>query len=306
VGLIIVSVYLGLFLFPLLLFVSRRIWADLCRSRPLTLVTLVCAVFASYELSFRRMPLLPNILYDLGLGPATLRDTYLLRLPSLPTAGNLFWFVVTYLGLAGAIALFHASLVGIGKAVKLLAPRTPGKRELWVMLLASGLISIVPVAALNIIGKAFDRYVLFLVPLEIAIIILLVSDAGPGKAGSPIMPLAVVSLVLYGAFSVAGAHDYLSWNRARWQALNNLMTEQRVSAHEIDGGYEFNGSYLYDPKYRPTPAKSYWWVDRDDFVVSFGPVLGYTEIKRYPFRRWLPPAESNILVLQRATPSTLR
>jgi hypothetical protein len=117
------------------------------------------------------------------------------------------------------------------------------------------------------------------------------------------MPLAVASLVLYGAFSIAGTHDYLSWNRARWQALNNLMTELRLSPSDIDGGYEFNGWYLPESEYRTKTAKSLWWVDGDDFMVTFGAVPGFTELRRYPYRRWIPPAHGNILVLGRATPS---
>ena len=303
-GLIIVSVYLGLFLFPILLFVGRRRLAELCRSRLLTLATLLFTVFAAYWLSFRRMPLITNVLYNLGLGPATLRDTFLLGIPSLPAAGETFWVVVTYLGFVGAVVLIQATLVAIAKGLKRL-PLPTGNRESLVMLLASGLIYLVPMAILIAFGRGFDRYVLFLVPLGIAIIILLVSDVDPGNAGSRLMPLAVASLVLYGAFSIAGTHDYLSWNRARWQALNNLATEQRVSADEIDGGYEFNGWYLYDSKYRATPEKSYWWVAGDDFMVTFGPVPGFTELRRYPFRRWLPPAEGNILVMRRTTLGTL-
>jgi len=94
----------------------------------------------------------------------------------------------------------------------------------------------------------------------------------------------------------------LSWNRARWQALNNLAAE-RVTPIDIDGGFEFNGWYLYDLNYIPRLKKSWWWVFRDDFMVTFGPVPEFTEIKRYPFRRWLPPGEGNILVLQRTTPN---
>jgi hypothetical protein len=304
-GLFIVAVYLGLFLLPILLFVGRRRWAELCRPRLLNLATLVVSVLAAYVLRDRRMPLLDNVLYDLGIGPATLRDSYILDLVSLPTAGEGFWFVVTFLGFVGAVVLVQATLVAIAKAFKLL-PLPPGKRGSLVMLLASGLIYVVPEAILNINDMAFDRYVLFLVPLGIAIILLLVSDGGPDKAGSAIMPLAVASLVLYGAFSIAGTHDYLSWNRARWQALNNLTTEQRVSADDIDGGFEFNGWYLYDSNYLETDEKSWWWVAGDDFLVTFGPVPGFTELRRYPFRRWLPPGEGNILVLRRTTPSALR
>ena len=298
-GLIILSVYVGLFLFPLILWIGPRNVKALCRSRLVSLMTLGYAVMGAIVFRRMRMPILRGGLYDLGLGGAILQGGS----PSLPTAGKGFWAVVTIAGFLGSVVLVGATLLAIGKTRKFL-PMPAGKRELLVILLASGLIYLVPVSILTFTGRAFDRYVLVLVPLGIVILFLLASDAGRAKAGSPIVSLAVASLILYGAFSIAGTHDYLSWNRARWQALNNLETEQRVGPDDIDGGYEFNGWYLYDPNYRTSPGKSWYWVARDDFMIAFTPVPGFTEMKRYRFQRWLPPGEGNILVLRRTQASS--
>lgn len=297
-GLVILSVYLGLFLFPLILWIGPRKLKALCRSRLVSLMTLVFAVMGAYVLRHMRLPLWPNVLYDLGLGPAILPGALIRGLPSTPTAGKVFWAVVTFVGFLGSVVLVGATLLAIGKTRKFL-PIPAGKRELLVILLASGLIYLVPISILTFTGKVFDRYVLFLVPLGIVILFLLASDVGLAKAGSLIISLAAASLILYGTFSIAGTHDYLSWNRARWQALNNLETEQRVRPDEIDGGYEFNGWYLYDSNYRASPGKSWYWVARDDFMIAFGPVPGFTEMKRYHFQRWLPPGEGSILTLRR-------
>jgi hypothetical protein len=304
-GLITVFVYLGLFLLPILLLAGRRRLTELFRSRLLTLATLLFTAFGGYWLSFRRMPLMTNVFYALGIGPPTLRDTFLLGRPSTPSAGIAFWTVVTYLGFACAVVLVQASLVAVAKALNRL-PFSTEKRESLVMLLASGLVYLVPVTILTAFSLAFDRYLIFLVPVGIAVVIILASKVEMGKAGTPIMIMGVACLVLYGAFSIAGTHDYLSWNRERWHAVNDLAKEQGVQANRIDGGYEFNGWYLYDPSYRMTEEKSYWWVDRDDFLITFGPVPMFTEVRRYPYRRWLLPAESNILVLRKSTPGNLR
>jgi 4-amino-4-deoxy-L-arabinose transferase-like glycosyltransferase len=293
-GLVILSVYVGLFLFPLILWIGPRKVKALCRPRLVSLMTVVYAVMGAYMLRHMRMPILRNILYDLGLGPALLQGGS----PSLPTAGKGFWAVVTFAGFLGSVVLVGATLRAIGKTRKFL-PMPEGKTELLVILLASGLIYLVPISILTFTGGAWDRYVLFLVPLGIVILFLLARDAGRAKAGSLIISLAVASLILYGAFSIAGTHDYLSWNRARWQALNNLETEQRIGPDEIDGGFEFNAWYLYDPNYRASPGKSWYFVARDDFMIAFEPVPGFTEMKRYPFQRWLPPGKGNILVLRR-------
>jgi len=293
-GLVILAVYLGLFLFPLILWIGPRNVKALCRPRLVSLMTVVYAVMGAIVFRRMRMPILRNTLYDLGLGPALLQGGS----PSLPTAGKGFWAVVTFAGFLGSVVLVGATLLAIGKTRKFL-PMPAGKRELLVILLASGLIYLVPLSILTFTGRAFDRYVLFLVPLGIVILFLLARDASRAKAGSLFISLAVASLILYGAFSIAGTHDYLSWNRARWQALNNLETEQRVGPDEIDGGFEFNASYLYDPNYKASPGKSWYFVARDDFMIAFTPVPGFTEMKRYHFQRWLPPGEGNILVLRR-------
>ncbi len=298
-GLVILSVYVGLFLFPLILWIGPRNVKALCRPRLVSLMTVVYAVMGAIVFRRMRMPILRNTLYDLGLGPAILQGGS----PSLPTAGKGFWAVVTIAGFLGSVVLVGATLRAIGKTRKFL-PMPEGKRELLVILLASGLIYLVPLSILTFTGRAFDRYVLFLVPLGIVILFLLASDAGRAKAGSLTISLSVASLILYGAFSIAGTHDYLSWNRARWQALNNLETEQRVGPDKIDGGFEFNASYLYDPSYRASPGKSWYFVARDDFMIAFEPVPGFTEMKRYRFQRWLPPGEGSILVLRRTQASS--
>jgi 4-amino-4-deoxy-L-arabinose transferase-like glycosyltransferase len=297
-GLVILCVYLGLFLFPLILWMGPRKVKALCRPRLVNWMTAAYAVVGAIVLRRMRMPILRNTLYDLGLGPALLQGGS----PSLPTAGKGFWAVVTLAGFLGSVVLVGATLLAIGKTRKFL-PMPEGKRELLVILLASGLIYLVPLSVLTFTGRGFDRYVLFLVPLGIVILFLLARDAGRAQTGSLAVniniSLAVACLILYGAFSIAGTHDYLSWNRARWQALNNLETEQRVGPGEIDGGFEFNALYLYDPGYKARPGKSWYFVARDDFMIAFEPVPGFTEMKRYPFQRWLPPGDGNILVLRR-------
>ncbi|HXB11286.1 MAG TPA: hypothetical protein VNZ45_04825, partial [Bacteroidia bacterium] len=67
---------------------------------------------------------------------------------------------------------------------------------------------------------------------------------------------------------------------------------------KIDGGYEFNGWYLI--KWYPARAgKSWWYVDDDEYIVSFAEVDGYACIKRYGYANYLPCGNRNILILHR-------
>ncbi len=68
-----------------------------------------------------------------------------------------------------------------------------------------------------------------------------------------------------------------------------------IASNRIDGGYEFNGWLNYREE-----LKQYWWkATTNDYMITFGLVDGYEEIKRYPFQRWMPYGRSEILVLKK-------
>ena len=81
----------------------------------------------------------------------------------------------------------------------------------------------------------FDRYLLPLLPM-----VLLLFPTIKVAWRSYRLGLAGLMVLLISFFSVAGTHDYLAWNRARWQALTYLES-QGVENTQIDGGYEYNG-----------------------------------------------------------------
>jgi hypothetical protein len=147
------------------------------------------------------------------------------------------------------------------------------------------------------IGRIYDRYLLFLLPLLMMVVTMSTININKTKLCAGAISITLVIISLYGALTIGVTHDYLEWNRVRWEALRNLMQEEQISPNRIDGGFEFNGWYLYDPKKRPRDS---WWVDKDDYVVSFGPLSGYEEVKQYTFRRWLPFRKDQILILYRS------
>ena len=107
------------------------------------------------------------------------------------------------------------------------------------------------------------------------------------------------SLIGLALFAIIGTRDYLTWNRVRWEALHDLVENKSVKVENIDGGFEFNGLHLYDPQYDDKPEKSWWWVKEDTYLVTFGPVPGYSVIQKYSYRQWMPPQTGSILVLKK-------
>ena len=144
----------------------------------------------------------------------------------------------------------------------------------------------------------YDRYVIGVLPLLLCLMAISANRL-PQRVQRRRLVLAACVLAPYMLFSVAGVRDYLAWNRLRWEALRTLMKEQSISPAQIDGGYEFNGWYGYRADYRPSAAKSWWWVHDDQYLVAAGPVERYETVREFAYSRWLPPRQAQILLLRR-------
>jgi len=285
--------YLGFFLLPLAAAgfrpSSRRPWIE---GAALFLLTLGAGILYLREGAL--MFYLTNVLYDLGAGAATLRDTLFLGL-SVPWAlGFPLRVVLTVLATLGG-ALVSAVLV------RTLAREAGRERDpaLIFLLLLSGLF----LGFFLLLSRYFlDRHILVLLPPVAACV--------AADARCPRRSLLAAGAVVFSLFSLAATHDYLAWNTARWEALRELAARRRVSLQEIDGGFEFNGWHLAeklgtvpsDEDVRPADPwerKSWWWVVDDRFVVAFRPLSGYRVYLTVPFKRLLPPGRGRIYVLER-------
>jgi 4-amino-4-deoxy-L-arabinose transferase-like glycosyltransferase len=321
-------VYLGLFLLPFFAATARslfwsdrmkRLWQSHRRGATLLMLTgvAVMATSAGFLLSFfmkygMRL-LLPmqdrgNMLGRWGLGPYSLRDSIILNLDDhLLALPDVFWLVLTLLGVIGALMLIaKLSIHGASFMARLLRDRRDinDDEAIGVLLVLCGCIYLLPFLSYGF----YDRYLIPLLPLFAAA---MAGASGQLHAWEPhrakiSVACGLALLTLWGVISIAGTHDYLTWNRVRWQALGELMQEEHVAAAEIDGGFEFNGLYFYDPSYKVDPSKSSWWVQRDTYQIGFGPVPGYHVTKEYAYQHWFPPHVQKIIVMRKDTVSTGR
>ena len=107
--LLVAFVYLGLFTLPLTIIPSMSSWQMATSKRRRLLAWTSAALFVTvsgYLLwKERNMPLTGNILIDFGLGPALLRDVYVLGIPHLPSAPKEFWLGVTAASVLGGVLI---------------------------------------------------------------------------------------------------------------------------------------------------------------------------------------------------------
>ena len=278
---------------------------NLSRKSGTTLWISFAVVVMSFSILLYAQRLLPhkgNIMIPAGIGPLTLLDTYVLNqnLPVITALGRVLWGALTLVALASIVYTVNLPLTAYGWHAKHLLRNKPhSKPPNWNIVYFSMLgLSYLAILVL-ISGKVpiFDRYYIIFLP----ILILILSNASSlrKRVQGRISTAVSVSLIFASAiFSILATHDYLSFNRTRWAALNDLQ-RQGVSPSNIDGGYEFNGIYTYDPKYRRQPGKGWWWVVDDKYVIASGMLPNYSEVRRYSFQRWVLGTQSAIFVLRR-------
>ncbi|QGZ53960.1 hypothetical protein [Paraburkholderia acidiphila] len=293
-------VHLGWFLCPVLLWRAPTMIAryrGLRHGRAILIAAAVTGlVWFVLMAAVRPMPLDWVTINENGLGPVRLHNAPG-TLPGPEPLPKAFWLLITLIAVGGAtlllleLGLIAGKLVGAWRKRQFDTPMT-----VRAFLLFNAAIYLAPL----VLAGYFDRYLL---GPTFALLALLTIEwqSDPSEARKPARGFAAAAafvLVLTSAYAVAGTHDYMSWNRARWALLDTLRS-QGVKPAQIDGGEEFNGTYTYDPKYVDTPAKSFWWVIDDEYIVQFGDEPGYHTIASIDVDGWLPNFRTKLLTLQR-------
>ncbi|HNX68631.1 MAG TPA: glycosyltransferase family 39 protein [Candidatus Omnitrophota bacterium] len=293
---LVVCMYLGIFLFPLMLLLwpvqwerfspGERRWGGACAA-----VYGVAVLILLRKLGLT-MPLGMDQWFNFGLGCEHVEggNAY------LPKAPRFLWEVLTGVGLVGSAWLVFLATVTVKRFGGALYKKESVSAQ-WapVLCLAACAIHFIPFG----ISGHFDRYQLVYIPF---VIFGMMINSGPvsWSTGRLRMAVALVLLALIGYFSVAATHDFMTRNRTRWDVLRYLMIRQGIPPGEIDGGYEFNGWYTYDSNYHKKTGMNWWWVADDQYRISYNPsVEGYVPLHGVSYKRWLPPGEGYIFILKR-------
>lgn len=284
-----VLLYVGLFLLPFTLISALpESWQNRKRySWKLAIGGLILVLLYLGSSSFP----FGNVLYNLGLGPKILKDTYWGSNihPQLSTSS---WKALVYPSIIAATLLFLKIPLKI-RSLKLTFREGPLQTDRLIRLALLIIIGIYTVFL--IIGPyLFDRYTLPLIAFSI-LFFLPYQEKTYSRIGKSI---AWFLLVGFTFFSLAGTQHYLSWNRTRWKALDQLMTEKEIPANRIDGGFEFNtwlktGPYNKEDRH----GKSWWRVAEDDYIVTFGRLPNFEVRDIWPVQAAWPFHRDSIFVL---------
>jgi hypothetical protein len=194
-----------------------------------------------------------NLLFDWGVGPPLLTDTF--------TLGHPYPFRLAM----PARALLTALSALLAVAVIVAAARA---RNLGTFAAAAG------TAILLASGYYYDRYSLDSAwPVVLALPFVIPWQ----RRGARIA--AIVALVVVGAFSLFAVQECFAWQRARWAAWRDLRA-QGIAVQRIDGGAEAFGLYELPDASRAVARRGH---PPREFVIAFRNLPGYRVIARYPF-----------------------
>lgn len=296
---ILTLIYLGLFLFPFLITLFPYIWS-VSKKKVLTFFSLsaisiiLTVILGSGTFGRRLIPLGGNVLNYYGIGPVILPDGS----KYLPIAPLIFRLLITVIGIIGAALLLWYLFSIIAQLFNKHIDPEYLRNNKWVITLFLS-VFIVYYIAISLTPAYVDRYQILLLPLLIAIVATIKKNI---QLNIPriLTSACILMIILYGLLTVGITHDYLSLNRVRWEALRKIMKDAHLSADRINGGFEFNAWYSYDMQSQYICDKSWWWVKdiKDEYLITFGPSEGYKEIRRYPYKRWIPPGQGDVFVLR--------
>jgi hypothetical protein len=259
--------YLGFFLVPIhLIYFSRYKF----KGYKISAIIWTVLVTAFLIKSGKELPSLDNIWIDFGVGPTTLADHAgnFTTSPS-PRAPELFWQIVTGIGVFSSVALLLN--------IRTIVLSTFKKKEIWPIVVLSFVFYVVYLTPFLIVG-VYDRYLLPLFP--IAIVFLGTNSQKVPQKMYQYFAFGFLGLLTW--FSVAATHDYLSWNRTRWNALHELVDSGIPKSH-INGGVEYVTWNFFSEE------KEKWWESVTPiYKLVFKPNKDEQVIKEYSYSRWLP------------------
>ncbi len=232
--------------------------------------------------SMQKFPI-GNYLYNTGVGPETLLDTYILGLNQEHSFSFIF-FIIKMISYLGSFSL----LVILVEYALLLKQRE-------YLRLANFLITVILISLffyysfLALASPIFDRYIMVFSILIVPVI------ASVYKSLFNHTKLLLLFTVILCSFSVFSAKDYFLGHATRWVAIDFLKNEYKVPDEQINGGLEHESKVFFD--------KTNWFdkwnnAPKNAYVISYGPINGYRKFTWFTYQRVIPCKTDTLFILK--------
>jgi len=290
-----VLIYSGIFLFPMLLFITKESFENLTSFHKRILCGLIVLIIPSFISVYNHFPC-ANMVNNGYIGPNTLWDSYILHAPDAYNFSAGVLLTIFLLGCIGAVLILvniYATAITVFKHYKSpgVSFPTTAPKLLFVFLCLLGYCLLIFPPKFY-----FDRYILPCIPM---IWIIICHDKISYSGGRiPVYAFTSIYLLAILYFTTLGTHDWLEWNRARWKGVEYLTKEKSIPADTIEAGYEANG-WLLGGEFSKHKDKTWWFVYYNKYMIAKSNVKDYKVIKQFYYTNYFPYEQRSILVLQR-------
>jgi hypothetical protein len=292
----IVVFYLIAISLPFSFFGFSELWLSATRKFKIATYTFTAILLIIVFNGFYGIPV-ENIAYNLGIGPRLLKDTYWGITKKFSIQRDL-QNVINFIILLTILPYLFKLLTRSVQVTTSVVNRKASPNDLMYVTF----ISFIAIYSIFLIFNnwLFDRYFLPIYPFILAMAI----PVEKVILSKTMKRLAVAFAILVGLYSFTGTHDFFSWSNARWKAASHLVDERNVSPASIDGGFEFNGwnstSNIRLKRALVSPyAKSWWFVEDDQYIISGDTLSCYCKVKGYPFSSIFPKTNDSVYALER-------
>jgi hypothetical protein len=146
------------------------------------------------------------------------------------TGEPIVWLILTVIGVIGAcLLIYYLSLLILKFFLKSQQPQWIEKKWFYVLVVAAIFSFYLPLG----LEGYFDRYLLFLLPLLMMAAVICSPNTSQFYMSLKGGAVTLLIMLVCGFFTLGATHDYLSWNRIRWQALNELTQESQILPNYI-------------------------------------------------------------------------
>jgi len=292
----IILTYTGFFLSPLFFLQFRQLFSHEAVRRFGSLFLIIFLIFEASIIGGLIDPptgFYQNVLYNFGIGPLLLKDTYLLGVVRTMTLPKPLFYLLVFWSIFSAAALIFFSCQFLNSFFKNRSGRS-GYDTPFISLLA--FIGVIVYSGVILLTGFHDRY---LIPPCVLLILWFVPQIKINRNNNPFpIILSTVILLFLAGTTVFGLKDFMSTKRSLHKAHNYLVNTINVDPCDIDGGFEFNGYYCRGINRMNRSGKySWWWVEQEKYLVSLGPLQDYRTVKTFPFSRTIGP-DGAIHILQ--------
>ena len=283
----VIALYTGFLASPLIICFRRQLLASPLYRKVSILLGISFVFFESALLTGTINPpssFYKNIIYNFGLGPLLLKDAYLLDIQRTVSLPKPLFFLLAFIALLGALALLLLIAQSLGR---LFRPRRQTRQDRNSFTACCALICACIYCGVILLTGFHDRY---LIPVCALLLIWLAWELEQAAAHikGPPLALSTLPLLFLAWFSVFGVKDFFSYKQSLHQAHRYLL-KQEIHPCDTDGGFEFNGyhcSAINTLDYNREDY-SWWWVAKETYLVTLGPLPGYQVMKTFPFSRYI-------------------